>query len=133
VSFLLVVRRPESWSVERGMTSLSDTTVVASVAAGLMVHSSVATGKPSVELRQTADSSMAAILGRVAASTGQKVSWEFLTKESTLDLLPKNIALDASLPTPQHAVPGRTKLVEPAASGRSVTSRSCPAESTSCR
>jgi hypothetical protein len=105
VSFLLVVRRPESSLVTWAI----------------------------VELRQTADSSMAAILGRVAASTGQKVSWEFLTKESPLDLLPKNIALDASLPTPQHAVPGRTKLVEPAVSGRSITSRSCPAESTSCR
>jgi len=64
-----------------------------------------------VEFRQTADSSIAAVLGRVAASTGQKVSWEFLTKESTLDLFPKNRALDASLPTSQHAVLGRTKLV----------------------
>ena len=72
---------------------------------------SIRAGKPIVELRQTADSSMAAVLGRVAAYTGQKVSWEFLTKESTLDLFPKNLALDASLPTPEHAVPGRTKLV----------------------
>jgi hypothetical protein len=54
---------------------------------------------------------MAAVLGRVAAYTGQKVSWEFLTKESTLDLFPKNLALDASLPTPEHAIPGKTKLV----------------------
>ncbi len=72
---------------------------------------SIRAGKPIVELKQTADSSLAAVLGRVAAYTGQKVSWDFLTKESKLDLFPKNLAMDASLPKPQHAVPGRTKLV----------------------
>ena len=95
------------------MTSLSDRTFVA--AAYKQEHrdliDSIRSGKPIVELRQTADSSMAAVLGRVAAYTGQKVSWEFLTKESTLDLFPKDLALDASLPTPEHAVPGRMKLV----------------------
>ncbi|MFM8708138.1 MAG: Gfo/Idh/MocA family protein, partial [Planctomycetia bacterium] len=72
---------------------------------------SIRGGKPIVELKQTADSSLVAVLGRVAAYTGQKVTWDFLTKESKLDLFPKNLSMDASLPAPQHAIPGRTKLV----------------------
>jgi len=72
---------------------------------------SIRSGKPIVELKQTADSSLVAVLGRVAAYTGQKVSWDFLTKESKLDLFPKDLTMDASLPTPEHAIPGKTKLV----------------------
>ena len=72
---------------------------------------SILAGRPIVELKQTADSSMAAVLGRVAAYTGQKVTWDFLAKESKLDLFPQNLAWDGSLPKPQHAVPGKTKLV----------------------
>lgn len=72
---------------------------------------SIRAGRPIVELRQTADSSLAAVQGRLAAYTGQKVSWDFLTKESKLDLFPKHLALDASLPGPEHAVPGKTRLV----------------------
>jgi hypothetical protein len=72
---------------------------------------SIRGGRPIVELKQTADSSMAAVLGRVAAYTGQKVTWEFLAEKSTLDLFPPNLAWDGSLPKPQPAVPGKTKLV----------------------
>jgi myo-inositol 2-dehydrogenase / D-chiro-inositol 1-dehydrogenase len=72
---------------------------------------SIRAGTPIVELRQTADSSLTAVQGRLAAYTGQRVSWEFLTKESKLDLFPKNLALDASLPGPEHAIPGKTKLI----------------------
>jgi hypothetical protein len=64
-----------------------------------------------VELKQTADSSLVAVLGRVAAYTGQKVSWDFLTKESKLDLFPSHLSWDGPLPTAQPAVPGRTPLV----------------------
>jgi predicted dehydrogenase len=72
---------------------------------------SIRAGKPIVELRQTADSSLTAVQGRLAAYTGQRVSWEFLTKESKLDLFPKHLAIDAELPEPGHAIPGKTKLV----------------------
>ena len=72
---------------------------------------SIRTGKPIVELRQTADSSLAAVLGRVAAYTGRKVTFDFLAKESKLDLFPTGLSWDAALPPPKHAVPGRTKLV----------------------
>ncbi len=72
---------------------------------------SIRAGRPIVELKQTADSSLVAVMGRLAAYTGQKVSWDFVTKESTLDLFPKNLAWGDALPAPGHAIPGRTKLV----------------------
>ena len=72
---------------------------------------SIRAGKPIVELKQTADSSMVAILGRTAAYTGQRVTWEFMTNESQLDLFPKNLSWDGSLESAGYAVPGRTKLV----------------------
>jgi len=72
---------------------------------------SIRAGRPIIELKQTADSSLVAVMGRIAAYTGQRVAWDFLAKESKLDLFPKNLAWDASLPAPSNAVPGRTKLV----------------------
>jgi hypothetical protein len=52
---------------------------------------------------------VAAVLGRVAAYTGQRVTWKFLAEESILDLFPTDLAWDASRPPPSHAIPGRTK------------------------
>jgi predicted dehydrogenase len=72
---------------------------------------SIRAGKPIVELKQTADSSLVAVLGRVAAYTGQKVSFDFLAKESKLDLFPAELTWESSLPKPQFAIPGNTKLV----------------------
>ena len=72
---------------------------------------SIQAGKPIVELKQTADSSMVAILGRTAAYTGQRVTWDFMTKESQLDLFPKNLDWNGALESTGFAVPGRTKLV----------------------
>jgi len=72
---------------------------------------SIRAGQPIVEFRQMAESSMVAVLGRMAAYTGQKVTWDFATGESTLDLFPPELTWDGPLPPPQHAVPGRTKLV----------------------
>lgn len=72
---------------------------------------SIRSGRPIVELKQTADSSLTAVLGRVAAYTGQRVSWDFLTTKSQLDLFPKDLSWDGSLPAPEHAIPGKTKLI----------------------
>ncbi len=72
---------------------------------------SIRAGSPIVELKQTADSSLVAVLGRLAAYTGQRVTWDFVAQESQLDLFPKDLAWDGSLPAPAHAIPGRTKLV----------------------
>jgi len=72
---------------------------------------SIRAGKPIVELKQTADSSMVAILGRTAAYTGQRVTWDFMTKESQLDLFPKELDWKGTLESSGFAVPGRTKLI----------------------
>lgn len=72
---------------------------------------SIRAGRPIVELRETADSSLTAVLGRVAAYTGQRVTWEFLAQKSELDLFPKELSWTGTLPPPQPAIPGKTKLV----------------------
>ncbi len=72
---------------------------------------SIRAGRPIVELKQTADSSLTAVMGRMAAYTGKKVSWDFVTKESKLDLFPKDLKIDGELPKPTFAVPGKTPLV----------------------
>ena len=72
---------------------------------------SIRAGSPIVELRQLADSSMTAVLGRMAAYSGQKVTWDFATRDSKLDLFPPDLAEDSRLPPPRHAIPGATKLV----------------------
>jgi predicted dehydrogenase len=71
---------------------------------------SIRAGKPIVELKQTADSSLTAVMGRIAAYTGKKVTWDFLTTKSTLDLFPSELTWDGSLPAPQYAKPGTTML-----------------------
>lgn len=72
---------------------------------------SVRAGKPIVEFKETADSSLTAVLGRLAAYTGKQVSWDFVANESKLDLFPENLDMQASLPEPAFAIPGKTKLV----------------------
>ncbi|EMI41213.1 oxidoreductase domain protein [Rhodopirellula sp. SWK7] len=72
---------------------------------------SIVAGKPIVELKQTAESSLTAVMGRLAAYTGKKVEWDFLTEKSTLDLFPKNLSADDFPPSSGHAIPGKTKLV----------------------
>lgn len=72
---------------------------------------SVRAGKPIVEFKETADSSLTAVLGRMAAYTGKLVTWDFAVNESTLSLFPENLDMSASLPEPAYAIPGKTKLV----------------------
>ncbi len=72
---------------------------------------SIRSGNPIVELRETADSSLTAVMGRLTCYTGKKVTWEFVTEQSTQDLFPKNLQWDGSLPEPKWAVPGITPLI----------------------
>lgn len=72
---------------------------------------SIRAGKPIVELRETADSSLTAVLGRLAAYTGQKVTWDFVTDKSTLDLFPKDMLTQGVPASTGCAIPGKTKLV----------------------
>jgi myo-inositol 2-dehydrogenase/D-chiro-inositol 1-dehydrogenase len=72
---------------------------------------SIRAERPIVELRQMADSSLVAVLGRMAAYTGQRVTWEFAASESKLDLFPKELSWQSSLPKPRYAIPGKTPLI----------------------
>jgi len=72
---------------------------------------SIRAGQPIVELRQMADSSLMGVMGRLAAYTGQKVTWSFAAEKSQLDLFPKDLTWTSSLPNPGFAVPGKTKLI----------------------
>ena len=69
---------------------------------------SIRSGKPYNELKQVAESTLTAILGREAAYTGQELTWDELLKADQ-DLTPPRVEF-GSLETPPVAMPGRTKL-----------------------
>jgi myo-inositol 2-dehydrogenase/D-chiro-inositol 1-dehydrogenase len=70
----------------------------------------VRSGKPINELKNVAESTLTAIMGRMSAYTGKAVSWE-KALNSQEDLFPHNLTWDMSLPEPQVAIPGKTPLV----------------------
>ena len=72
---------------------------------------SIRAGKPIVEAEELSDSSLTAVMGRMAAYTGEEVTWDFVTKESTLALMPEGLTLDSSIESPGVPRPGKTKLV----------------------
>ncbi|MCM2374304.1 Gfo/Idh/MocA family protein [Aporhodopirellula aestuarii] len=72
---------------------------------------SIRSGNPIVELKQTAESSLTAVMGRMAAYTGKQVDWNFVTERSKLDLFPKNLTSTSEITSPGYAIPGKTKLV----------------------
>ncbi len=70
---------------------------------------SIRAGKPYNELKSVAESTLTAILGRMAAYTGKAVTWDqaLNSKES---LMPEKIAWDVSLAVAPVAMPGQTEL-----------------------
>ena len=70
---------------------------------------SIRAGKPFNELKNVAESTLTAILGRMSCYTGKAVTWE-QALSSKEELVPAQLAW-GSIPTPAVAVPGRTKLV----------------------
>jgi myo-inositol 2-dehydrogenase/D-chiro-inositol 1-dehydrogenase len=71
---------------------------------------SIRSGQPLNELKQVAESTLTAIMGRMSAYTGKKVKWEEALN-SKEDLMPKDLALDMSKPVAPVAIPGKTKFV----------------------
>jgi predicted dehydrogenase len=71
---------------------------------------SIRSDKPLNELKQVAESTLTAIMGRMSAYTGKKVTWE-QALNSTEDLMPKDLTLDMSLPVAAIAIPGKTPLI----------------------
>jgi len=71
---------------------------------------SIVAGKPIVELKQTANSSMMAIMAREAAYSGQVATWDFMVNKSKLDLMPKEIKIPGDAPKPFVRKPGEYRL-----------------------
>ncbi len=71
---------------------------------------SIREGKPLNELQQVAESTMTAILGRMATYTGQRIKWDqgVNSKETTM---PENLTWDTKLTVSPTPIPGTTKFV----------------------
>jgi myo-inositol 2-dehydrogenase/D-chiro-inositol 1-dehydrogenase len=69
---------------------------------------SIRAGRPIDELKQVAESTLSAIMGREAAYTGQEIVWDELLNAQQ-DLTPPQLAF-GPIAVPPVAVPGRTKL-----------------------
>ncbi|MCC6484960.1 MAG: Gfo/Idh/MocA family oxidoreductase [Armatimonadetes bacterium] len=70
---------------------------------------SIRAGQPLNEAQSVAESVLTAIMGRMAAYTGQEVTWE-QALNSKEDLMPANLDF-GPLPVPPVAIPGRTRLI----------------------
>ena len=70
---------------------------------------SIRAGKPLNEGRRVAESTLTAIGARMAAYTGRVIDWDWLMKESKLDLVPKDLKPGPGLFRPIPT--GRDKLV----------------------
>jgi len=73
------------------------------------LYESIAAGKPINEGRQVAESTLTAIMGRMAAYTGQEVTW-LQALDSQESLMPERLEMGMTLAVAPVAVPGQTKL-----------------------
>lgn len=71
---------------------------------------SIRKGKPINELKNVAESSLTAVMGRMAAYTGKPVTWD-QALNSKEDTFPAKLAWDMAVPVPPVAQQGRTPLV----------------------
>jgi hypothetical protein len=71
---------------------------------------SIRAGKPLNECQRVAESTLTAIMGRMSAYTGKEVSWD-AALNSKLDLFPKNLSMDGSMPVGPVPMPGKDQLV----------------------
>ena len=69
---------------------------------------SLRAGKPINELKQVAESTLTAIMGRESAYTGQEMTWDAVMN-ADLSLAPPEIGF-VPMAVPPVAMPGRTKL-----------------------
>jgi predicted dehydrogenase len=72
---------------------------------------SIRQGKPINELKNVAESSLTAVMGRMAAYTGKTVTWEQAlgSKEDTFPS--EKLSWDMAIPVPPVAVPGKTQFI----------------------
>src|SRR5262249_48706892 len=67
-------------------------------------------GKHINELKNVAESTLTAIMGRMSAYTGRAVRWD-QALNSKEDRMPEKLDVKASMAVPPVAVPGKTKFV----------------------
>jgi predicted dehydrogenase len=70
---------------------------------------SIRSGKPINELKNVAESTLSAIMGRMSAYTGKQVTWD-KALNSQEQLMPDDLTWDTKLPDWQLAIPGKTPL-----------------------
>ncbi len=70
---------------------------------------SIRAGEPINELKNVAESTMTAIMGRMSAYTGKQITWD-MALNSKQSLMPENLSWDMTLPEPPVAVPGKTQF-----------------------
>jgi myo-inositol 2-dehydrogenase / D-chiro-inositol 1-dehydrogenase len=75
-----------------------------------MVNSILGKGPYLNEAQEVAESTLTCIMGREAAYSGQKVTWEMIMN-SKQDLMPKNYDYKAGFPVTPLPVPGVYKFV----------------------
>jgi myo-inositol 2-dehydrogenase / D-chiro-inositol 1-dehydrogenase len=71
---------------------------------------SIRAGKPLNELKQVAESTLTAILGRMSTYTGKELTWE-QALNSKQDLMPPDLNWDMSLAEGAIPVPGKTDFI----------------------
>lgn len=74
------------------------------------LFASIRSGKPINDGPWEAQSTLVGIMGRMAAYTGQEVTWEMM-QQSQERLVPEKLEWDMKLPIAPLAVPGRTKFI----------------------
>jgi hypothetical protein len=71
---------------------------------------SIRSSNPINELKNVAESSLTAIMGRMSTYTGKEVTWD-KALNSKEDTMPARLSWDMDLPVAPVAVPGKTPLV----------------------
>jgi hypothetical protein len=74
------------------------------------LYDSIRAGAPLNDGEWMCQSTLTAIMGRMAAYTGQQVTWEHMLK-SQESIVPSSLSWDMSLPVAPMASPGQTKLL----------------------
>jgi predicted dehydrogenase len=74
------------------------------------LFASIRSGKPINDGAWEAQSTLVALMGRMAAYTGQEITWEMM-QNSQERLVPEKLEWNMTLPIAPMAVPGRTKFV----------------------
>jgi hypothetical protein len=74
------------------------------------LFASIRSGKPINDGPWMAQSTLVAIMGRMAAYTGKEITWEMITN-SQEKLVPDNLTWDKKLPIEPMPIPGKTPVV----------------------